>query len=83
MSPDVLGQPLPEDLTELRATVTFTFQVWNVGQEKTPEELAESFQGTFSLDQAELAETLGRATDHEVTITPVAKAEGTRSSGNE
>lgn len=65
--------PGPGDVVELRATVTFTFQVWNTGQRKSPEELAREFQGSYSLMQDELAETVGRALDLEVTVTPVTK----------
>lgn len=74
--PDAIGQPLPEDLTTLRVTVTFTTQVWNIGQEKTPEEMAKSFQASFSFDQEGLADSLAKSIDHEVKVTPVEKSNG-------
>lgn len=76
--PDAIGQPLPEDLTELRVTVTFTTRVWNIGQEKAPEEVARSFQASWQFDQEGLGETLSRALDHEVKVEPASKErEGT------
>lgn len=63
--------PGPGDVVELRATVTFTFQVCNAGQHKSPEELAREFQGSYSLMQDELADTVSRALDLEITVTPV------------
>ena len=74
--PDALSQPLPEDLTKLQATVTFTFEAWNVGQEKTPEEMAKSFQASYSFDQEGLADALSRSLDHEVKVEPVEESNG-------
>ncbi|MFE0472685.1 hypothetical protein ACFW2V_13820 [Streptomyces sp. NPDC058947] len=68
--PDAIGQPLPEDLTRLQVTVTFTTQVWNIGQEKTPEELAREFQSNWALMQDELGEAVSSALDLEVTVEP-------------
>lgn len=81
--PDYNGPPRPGDSTTLQATVTFQFSVWNVNQERTPEALAQGFAGMYRLSLEELTEALRGASDYEVTITPIAKTEGTRNSSNE
>lgn len=65
--------PGPEDFTELKATVTFAFRVWNVGQRTPAEDLARKFQIGFNLACDELAEEVARASDLEVAVAPVAR----------
>lgn len=64
--------PGPDDTVKMRATVTFTFDVWNTGDvRKSPEELARKSQSGYALMQDELADAVGRAHDLEVTVVPV------------